>query len=145
MLEIEDLRVSIDEKEILHGINLRIKTGETHALFGPNGAGKSTLLCAIMGFPRYRITRGRISFHGQDITRMPMDERARLGIGMSFQRPPVVRGVRTYDMVAACLKGHTYRGTSTTGSPEVRSSAPSCCSFWHSGPIWPCWMNLNPE
>jgi Fe-S cluster assembly ATP-binding protein len=108
MLEIEDLRVSIDEKEILHGINLRIKTGETHALFGPNGAGKSTLLCAIMGFPRYRITRGRISFHGQDITRMPMDERARLGIGMSFQRPPVVRGVRTYDMVAACLKGHTY-------------------------------------
>jgi Fe-S cluster assembly ATP-binding protein len=106
MLEIEDLRVSVEEKEILHGVNLRINTGETHVLFGPNGAGKSTLLAAIMGFPKYQITGGKIIFHDQDITHMPMDERARLGIGMSFQRPPVVRGVKTYDMVAACLKGH---------------------------------------
>ncbi len=105
MLEIEDLCVSVENKEILHGINLHIKTGETHVLFGPNGAGKSTLLSAIMGFPKYRITKGKIVFNGQDITNATLDERARLGIGISIQRPPVIRGVKTRDMVAACLKG----------------------------------------
>jgi len=105
MLVIEGLSVSVEEKEILHNINLSIKTGETHVLFGPNGAGKSTLLAAIMGFPKYQITKGRIVFHEQDITHLSMDERARLGIGMSFQRPPVIRGVKTYDMVNACLRG----------------------------------------
>jgi Fe-S cluster assembly ATP-binding protein len=105
VLEIDKLCVSVENKEILQDINLRINTGETHVLFGPNGAGKSTLLSAIMGFPKYRITKGKILFDGQDITHMPMDERARMGIGISFQRPPVVRGVKTYDMVAACLKG----------------------------------------
>lgn len=103
MLEIEDLSVSVENKEILHHVNMKIKTGETHVLFGPNGAGKSTLLSAIMGFPKYRITGGRIIFHGAGVSHMPMDERARLGIGMSFQRPPVIRGVKTYDMVEACL------------------------------------------
>jgi Fe-S cluster assembly ATP-binding protein len=106
MLEIENLSVSVENKEILHNVNLKIKTGETHVLFGPNGAGKSTLLSAIMGFPKYGITGGRIIFHDRDITHIPMDERARLGIGMSFQRPPVIRGVKTYDMVNACLHGH---------------------------------------
>jgi len=105
MLEIQDLNVSVENKEILQDINLQIKTGETHVLFGPNGAGKSTLLSAIMGFPKYRITKGKIIFQGQDITHMPMDERARLGIGISFQRPPVIRGVKTHDMVNACLRG----------------------------------------
>ena len=104
MLEIKGLIVSVENKEILHDVNLKINTGETHVLFGPNGAGKSTLLSAIMGFPKYRITGGRIIFHDQDITHMPMDERARLGIGMSFQRPPVIRGVKTYDMVECLLE-----------------------------------------
>jgi Fe-S cluster assembly ATP-binding protein len=103
MLEIENLSVSVENKEILHNINLCIKTGETHVLFGPNGAGKSTLLSAIMGFPKYRITRGRLKFNGNDITNLPLDERARLGIGISIQRPPVIRGVKTHDMVSACL------------------------------------------
>ena len=105
MLEIQELSVAVEGKEILHDVSLRIKTGETHVLFGPNGAGKSTLLSAIMGFPKYQVTRGKILFGGQDITHMPLDERARLGIGMSFQRPPVVRGVKTHDIVAACLRG----------------------------------------
>jgi Fe-S cluster assembly ATP-binding protein len=78
--------------------------GETHVLFGPNGSGKTTLLMTIMGFPKYRVTKGKIILRGQDITMLPLDERARLGIGMSFQRPPVVRGVKTRDMVAACLR-----------------------------------------
>jgi Fe-S cluster assembly ATP-binding protein len=104
MLKITDLAVSVEGKEILHDINMTINTGETHVLFGPNGAGKSTLLMSIMGFPKYKITKGTIFFKGVDITYMSVDERARLGIGMSFQRPPVVRGVKTRDMVAACLK-----------------------------------------
>lgn len=104
MLEIKDLAVSVEGKEIIHDLSLTIRDGETHVLFGPNGAGKSTLLMSIMGFPKYRITRGSIHFKGQDITHLSLDERARLGIGMSFQRPPVVRGVTTRDMVSACLK-----------------------------------------
>ncbi len=104
MLEIIDLAVSVESKPILHDINLTIRTGETHVLFGPNGAGKSTLLSAIMGFPKYKITRGQIKFNGTDITRSTLDERARLGIGISIQRPPVIRGVKTCDMVAATLK-----------------------------------------
>jgi len=104
MLEIKNLSVAIEDKEILHNVNLTLNTGETHVLFGPNGSGKTTLLMTIMGFPRYRVTRGSIAFHGKDITNAPLDERARLGIGMSFQRPPVVRGVKTRDMVLAALK-----------------------------------------
>jgi len=103
-LDIKQLAVEVEGREILHNINLEMKLGETHVLFGPNGSGKTTLLMAIMGFPRYRITKGSIIFKGEDITMLPLDERARLGIGMSFQRPPVVRGVKTRDMVAACLR-----------------------------------------
>jgi Fe-S cluster assembly ATP-binding protein len=104
-LSIEQLTVEVEGREILHNINLEMQLGETHVLFGPNGSGKTTLLMAIMGFPKYRVAKGKIIFKGQDITMLPLDERARLGIGMSFQRPPVVRGVKTYDMVAACLRG----------------------------------------
>jgi Fe-S cluster assembly ATP-binding protein len=106
MLEIKDLSVAVGDKKIIHDVNMTINSGETHVLFGPNGAGKSTLLMAIMGFPKYKVTKGSISFKGKDITGLTVDERARMGIGMSFQRPPVVRGVKTRDMVAACLKGH---------------------------------------
>ena len=104
MLEIKHLSVAVDGRKILHDVNLTTGTGETHVLFGPNGSGKTTLLMAIMGFPRYRITKGSIIFKGKDITGLPLDERARLGIGMSFQRPPVVRGVRTRDMISASLR-----------------------------------------
>ena len=103
MLEIKQLTVAVEGKVILQDINLNIGTGETHVLFGPNGSGKTTLLMAIMGFPRYQVTRGSIIFKGRDITRLSLDERARLGVGMSFQRPPVVRGVRARDMVSVSL------------------------------------------
>jgi Fe-S cluster assembly ATP-binding protein len=108
-LGIEQLTVEVEGREILHGINLEMGLGETQVLFGPNGSGKTTLLMTIMGFPKYRVTKGRIIFKGQDITMLPLDERARLGIGMSFQRPPVVRGVKTRDMVAACLRGREQK------------------------------------
>jgi len=104
MLEIKSLSVSVENKEILHNVSLTIQTGETHVLFGPNGSGKTTLLMTIMGFPKYKVTSGSIVFKGVDITNATVDERARLGIGMSFQRPPVVRGVKTRDMVLASLR-----------------------------------------
>ena len=105
MLEIKQLSVAVGDKEILHNINLSIRAGETHVLFGPNGGGKTTLLMAIMGSLKYQVTMGSIVFKGKDIVELPTDERARLGMGMSLQRPPVVRGVKTRDMVAACVRG----------------------------------------
>jgi Fe-S cluster assembly ATP-binding protein len=104
MLRIEDLQVKIGEKEVLKHIDLEIKDGETHILFGPNGSGKTTLLMTIMGYPQYTITDGKIFFKGEDITHMPIHERARLGIGMSFQRPPTIHGLKTRQMVKICAK-----------------------------------------
>lgn len=104
MLEIKELSVAVESREVLHDVSLTVKPGETHVLFGPNGSGKTTLLMAIMGAPKYTVTKGSIILKGQDIAGLPIDERARLGIGMSVQRPPVVRGVKTRDMVAACLR-----------------------------------------
>ena len=105
MLEIDDLWVNIDDKEVLKGINLRVPVGETHILFGKNGSGKSSLLMTIMGFERFQVKQGRISFLGQDITQLPTYARARLGLGLSFQRPPTIRGVKTADVLRACSRG----------------------------------------
>ena len=105
MLTIENLWVSIDGKEVLKGLNLRIPPGETHILFGRNGSGKSTLIMTLMGFERYRVERGGIRFRGEDITQLPTFERARLGLGIAFQRPPTIRGVKTGDIFRACSKG----------------------------------------
>lgn len=102
MLEIIDLHVTIDDNEVLRGVNLSIADGETFILFGPNGSGKTTLLMSLMGFAGYRVTRGKIIFKGHDITHMPMYERARLGVGMSFQRPPTIHGLSTRTMVSMC-------------------------------------------
>jgi Fe-S cluster assembly ATP-binding protein len=99
LLQVEGLKVEVEGREILHGIDLAVDCGETHVLFGMNGSGKTTLLMAIMGFPRYRVTSGSIRFAGQDLSGMTVDQRARLGIGMMFQRPPTVRGIRLEQMV----------------------------------------------
>jgi Fe-S cluster assembly ATP-binding protein len=109
MLNIEDLWVSVDGKGILKGVNLHIPVGETHVLFGKNGSGKSTLLMTIMGFPRYEVTRGSIRLHGRDVTHLPTYERARLGLGLAFQRPPTIRGVRIQDLLAACAGAKSYQ------------------------------------
>ncbi|MFH1596559.1 MAG: ABC transporter ATP-binding protein [Pseudomonadota bacterium] len=121
MLEIEDLWVNIEEKEVLKGINLVVPMGETHILFGKNGSGKSTLLMAIMGFARYQVKQGQIRFQGQDITHLPTYERARLGLGLSFQRPPTIRGVKTADILRVCSQGRI--------SPQALAAAYDFTSF----------------
>lgn len=93
LLKIEGLHVNVEEKAILHGIDLHIKKGETHVLMGPNGAGKSTLGYALMGNPRYEITGGKILFEGQDISEEPADKRAKKGMFLSFQNPLEVPGI----------------------------------------------------
>jgi Fe-S cluster assembly ATP-binding protein len=102
LLEIVDLSVSIGDKKVLKGVNLKVGVGETHALFGPNGCGKTTLLNTIAGIPRYHVDGGAISFKGSDITEMPMNERAKLGIGIAFQHPPAIRGLKLRDLIRLC-------------------------------------------
>ena len=102
MLKIEALEVKIGSKTILNNVNMEIPEGETHILFGPNGSGKTSLMMTIMGFSGYDVTHGRIIFKGHDITYMPIHERAQLGIGVSFQRPPTINGLKTKDIVALC-------------------------------------------
>lgn len=99
MLEIKNLHAVAGDREILRGVDLSVKDGETCILFGPNGSGKSTLLSAIMGYSTSTITEGQIIFKGVDITHLPVDERAKMGIGMMMQRPPNVTGVKLGDLI----------------------------------------------
>jgi Fe-S cluster assembly ATP-binding protein len=92
-LEIQNLHVRIEEREILHGVNLKVEKGETHALMGPNGSGKSTLANTIMGNPNYEVTEGKVLFNGEDITEADPDERARAGLFLAFQYPATIPGV----------------------------------------------------
>jgi Fe-S cluster assembly ATP-binding protein len=104
MLVIEDLQVEVGGRIILNNVNMEIPDGETHILFGPNGSGKTSLMMTIMGFSGYKITHGEISFKGENITFMPIHERAQLGIGVSFQRPPTINGLKTRTLIEICAK-----------------------------------------
>ncbi|MGC8675917.1 MAG: Fe-S cluster assembly ATPase SufC [Candidatus Micrarchaeia archaeon] len=92
-LDIVDLHVSADDKEIIRGVSLSIKSGEFHVLMGPNGSGKSTLSMAVMGYPEFKITGGDILVDGNSIVKLPANERARLGLFMQFQDPAEIEGV----------------------------------------------------
>ena len=111
MLRVVNLSVEIRGKKVLENVNLYIKKGETLALFGPNGGGKSTLLNAIIGNPFYKIVSGRIMFKKRDITNLPADERVKMGIGISFQNPPKISGVRLIDVLKYCARigGYTEK------------------------------------
>ncbi len=104
MLIIEDLQVELAGRTLLKDIDLQIRPGETHILFGPNGSGKTSLLMTIMGYPQYVVKKGKITFGGTDITHAPINERAALGIGMSYQRPPTINGLKTRQVLDICAK-----------------------------------------
>ena len=98
-LKITNLHVAVDGTPILNGVNLTMTRGETHALMGPNGSGKSTLGLALMGHPSYEVTEGTIELNGENLLELAVDERARRGLFMAFQRPVAVPGVKMADFL----------------------------------------------
>lgn len=119
LLEIENLAVEVGGKRVLKDINLSIAEGETHVLLGPNGAGKSTLFLTILGFPQYTVVNGTIKFKGQDITDLTTAERVKLGIGVSFQTPPSIRGVSVRDL----LKIESHQDMDKDLNPRMKELA----------------------
>ncbi len=103
-LAIKNLHVSIEDKEILKGVDLIVKSGEVHAIMGPNGTGKSTLASALMGHPNYEVTEGEVSLDGKDLLEMEVDERAREGLFLAMQYPSEVPGVTNSDFMRSALK-----------------------------------------
>jgi len=104
LLQIENLHVTVDDKEILKGISLQIEPGKIYALMGPNGSGKSTMSYTIAGHPKYHVTKGKILFEGKDITDAKPDERAQKGLFLSFQYPKSIPGVSVANFLRAAYK-----------------------------------------
>ena len=115
-LEVKDLHVKIEDKEILKGVSLTVDKGEVVAIMGPNGSGKSTLAYALMGHPRYEITKGRIFLNGEDVTEMEADERAKKGLFLSFQYPQEIAGVSVSNFLRTAL--NSKRGGNKISVPD---------------------------
>ena len=154
-LEIRNLHVRTEEREILRGVDLVVRHGELHALMGPNGSGKSTLANTIMGHPGYEVTDGEILFDGENITELAPHERAKLGLFLAFQYPVAIPGVsvanflrlainaqreepiRSRSSARSCAarsscstsRARSPRATSTTASRAARRSAPRSCRW----------------
>lgn len=109
-LEIKDLHVSIEDKEILKGVNLTINTGEIHAIMGPNGTGKSTLSSAIMGHPSYEVTQGEVLLDGVNILELDVDERAKAGLFLAMQYPSEITGVTNADFMRSAINAKREEG-----------------------------------
>ncbi|MBC8779481.1 MULTISPECIES: Fe-S cluster assembly ATPase SufC [Staphylococcus] len=109
-LEIKDLHVSIEDKEILKGINLTVNTGEIHAIMGPNGTGKSTLSSAIMGHPSYEVTQGEVLLDGVNILELEVDERAKAGLFLAMQYPSEITGVTNADFMRSAINAKREEG-----------------------------------
>ncbi|WP_180525885.1 Fe-S cluster assembly ATPase SufC [Staphylococcus haemolyticus] len=109
-LEIKDLHVSIEDKEILKGVNLTINTGEIHAIMGPNGTGKSTLSSAIMGHPSYEVTQGEVLLDGVNILELEGDERAKAGLFLAMQYPSEITGVTNADFMRSAINAKREEG-----------------------------------
>jgi Fe-S cluster assembly ATP-binding protein len=114
-LEIRNLHVQAEDKQILKGVNLTVAPGEIHALMGPNGSGKSTLANAIMGHPSLEVTEGQILFGGEDITEADPDERARMGLFMAFQYPVSIPGVTITKYLRMVMNAHRE----SRGEPDI--------------------------
>ncbi|HDE3521896.1 TPA: Fe-S cluster assembly ATPase SufC [Staphylococcus aureus] len=109
-LEIKDLHVSIEDKEILKGVNLTINTDEIHAIMGPNGTGKSTLSSAIMGHPSYEVTKGEVLLDGVNILELEVDERAKAGLFLAMQHPSEITGVTNADFMRSAINAKREEG-----------------------------------
>src|SRR5919206_3129931 len=118
LFEIVDLHVSVEGREILRGVNLAVCPGEIHALMGRNGSGKSTLANALMGHPKYQVTRGSVRLDGEDILSLKPDDRARRGLFLAFQNPIAIPGVGTGNFLRAAVKA--VRGTETINAVQFR-------------------------
>ena len=103
ILEVKGLSVKVEGKLILKDVTFSLQSHESHILFGPNGSGKTTLISALMGLPSYEVVSGKIFFMGTDITDKSVEERAQLGIVVSFQNPPEITGVKLADLLKLCL------------------------------------------
>lgn len=121
MLKVKDLRVSVGGGEVLKGVNLIIGDRETHVLLGPNACGKTTLALAILGYPAYKVTSGSIIFDGQDLSGKTISARAKLGIGLAYQNPPEVRGVKLRDIIRLIAGGEPW---DPLVEPEERLATP---------------------
>src|SRR6058998_284287 len=115
LLEIRNLHVRAEDKEILKGVDLSVGKGEIHALMGPNGSGKSTLANAIMGHPSLEVIEGQILFNGEDVTEADPDERARMGLFMAFQYPVAIPGVTITKYLRMVMNAHRVE----RGEPEI--------------------------
>lgn len=120
VLEIKDLHVSIDDKEILKGVNLTIKTNEIHAIMGPNGTGKSTLSSAIMGHPKYEVTQGEVLLDGENVLEMEVDERAKAGLFLAMQYPSEIAGVTNADFLRSAINAQREEGDEIGLMPFIK-------------------------
>src|SRR5688500_2972690 len=118
ILSIEDLHVSVEDKDILRGIDLKISQGEIHAIMGPNGSGKSTLANVLMGKPGYEVTQGKVIYKGEDISQLSPDERARKRIFLAFQYPTEVPGVSVVNFLRPAY--NAVHEDATLGPREFR-------------------------
>src|SRR3989339_1385759 len=123
MLKINNLKVRVEEKEVLNGITLEIKRGEVVALMGPNGSGKSSLSNTIMGNPNYSVLEGKIDFEGEDLLEMSVDERARKGIIMAFQNPVAVSGVTVRELLLSSLRAKGEKVSALELKKKIKETA----------------------